>query len=95
MHSLDMRSLQQDISIKKLHLCKRAPNSALQNLQEGYLLCAETKFAARLAFIDATVVSKNLRPACSAVPRLSSLKPVWIGATTTLMFSSPVLPGGP
>ena len=60
-----------------------------------YLLWAETRFASRLAFIEATVVSRNRRPACSAVPRLSSLNPVWIGATTTLMFSSPVLPGGP
>ena len=60
-----------------------------------YLLFAESKFASRLALMEATVVSRNLRPACSAVPRVSSLNPVWMGATTTLMFSSPELPGGP
>lgn len=78
--------------VSKLHLLV---TDQTQVLFENYLLRAETKTASRLAFIEATVVSKNRRPACSAVPRLSSLKPVWIGATTTLMFSSPVLPGGP
>ena len=43
----------------------------------------------------ATFVSRKRLPACSADPRSVSCTPDWIGATTTLMFSSPLLPGGP
>lgn len=43
----------------------------------------------------ATFVSRNRLPASSAEPKSSSLNPGCIGATTTLMFSSPLLPGGP
>ncbi len=46
-----------------------------RDISTADLLSAASSFASLLALIDATVVSKNLRPACSAVPRLSSLKP--------------------